>query len=160
MNHISHSLRVLLLQELRNSLELNVTRAFIDSPDFAIPEHLLSNPFPDETHAAHPLDSGAGHAAGNLRGVQLGHGGVLDEVLASFLLAGGVIDQGAGSGDPGVGLGELVLHALEITNELAELTAIVPDVAVSTILARGLLGWIGLSYLAAFSQAPRARPVI
>ena len=123
-------MRVLLLQELRNSLELNVTRAFVDSPDLAIPEHLLSNPLPDETHAAHPLDSGAGHAASDLRGVQLGHGGVLDEVLAGFLLAGGVVDQGARGGDLGVGLGELVLHALEVADELAELATVIPDVAV------------------------------
>ena len=123
-------MRVLLLQELRNSLELDVTRAFIDSPDLAITEHFLSNPFPDESHAAHPLDSGAGHAAGDLRGVQLGHGGVLDEVLAGFLLAGGVVDQGARGGDLGVGLGELVLHALEVADELAELATVVPDVAV------------------------------
>ena len=133
-------MRILLLQELRNSLQLNVTRTLVDSTNLAVPEHLLSNTLTDEAHAAHPLDSRAGDTAGNLGSVQLGHGGVLDEVLAGFLLAGGVVDQGAGSGDLGVGLGELVLHTLEITNELAELTAVVPDVAVSTMLARRLLG--------------------
>lgn len=120
---------ILLLQSLRDGLQLDVARALVDGSDLAVTEHLLSDALSHKAHAAHPLDGQAGDTAGNLRGIKLGHGGIHDEVLASLLLASGVEDEGAGSGDFGVGLRDLVLHALEIANELTELLAVVPDVS-------------------------------
>lgn len=122
--------RVRLLQELGNSLQLNIAGALVDGADFAITEHLLGDAFADEAHTAHPLDGRSGHAAGDLRRIQLRHGGVLDEVLPGLLLPGSVVDESARGGDLGIGLRELVLHALESTDELAELATVVPDVSV------------------------------
>ena len=96
--------RVLLLQKLGNSLQLNVASSLIDSPNLAITEHFLGNAFADEAHAAHPLDGGTSDTTSDLRSIQLGHRGVLDEVLTGFLLPGGVVDQSAGCRDLGVGL--------------------------------------------------------
>ena len=120
--------RILLLQRLRDGLQLNVTRTLVDSTDLAVTEHLLSNALSHKAHSSHPLDSQARDATSNLGRVELGHGGVHDEVLAGFLLASGVVHESAGGGDFGVGLRNLVLHALEFTDELAELLAVVPDV--------------------------------
>ncbi|KAH6608409.1 Protein kinase C-like protein [Trichoderma cornu-damae] len=105
-----------------------MNRGVGDGANLAVAEVLLGQALAHEAHAAHPLDAEAADAAGDLGGVELGHGGVLDEVLAGLLLAGGVVDQGAGGGDLGVGLGELVLHALELADEGAELLAVVPGV--------------------------------
>lgn len=121
---------VLLLQHLGNGLQLDVAGSLVDGSDLAVAEHLLGNALADEAHTTHPLNCRACHAAGNLGGVELGHGGVLDEVLAGLLLAGGVVDKSPRGGDLGVGLRNLVLHALELANELAELLAVVPDVAI------------------------------
>lgn len=119
------------LQLLSNGLELDVTCPLINGPNFAVPEHLLRNPLPHEAHATQPLYGLSGHAASYLRRVQLGHGGVGDKVLSGLLLAGGVVDQGTRGRNLGVCLRELKLHALESTNELAELLTIVPNVAVT-----------------------------
>lgn len=121
---------VLLLQELSNCLQLNVTCAFVDGTDLAVTEHFLGDAFTDKAHAAHPFDGGAGHTARNLRGVQLGHGGVLDKVLTGFLLACGIVDESPCGSDFDVSLGQLVLHTLESSDKLTELATVIPDVAV------------------------------
>lgn len=119
---------VLFLEELGNGVELNVAGALVDGANLGVAPKLFREPLADKAHAAHPLDGEAGHAAGDLRRVELGHGGVADKVLAGLLLAGGVVDEGAGGGDLGVALGNLVLHALELADEGAKLLAVVPDV--------------------------------
>lgn len=53
----------------------------------------------------------------------------MDEVLASLLLTGGVVDESPSSGNLSVGLCDLVLHALEVTDQLTKLATIVPDVS-------------------------------
>lgn len=113
---------------LRRHHLLNVAGTLVNGTNLAVTEILLGQTLADETHAAHPLDAEATYTAGNLGGVELGHGGILDKVLAGLLLAGSVEDEGAGGGDFGVGLGELVLHALELADEGAELLAVVPAV--------------------------------
>lgn len=107
---------------------LNVAGTLVDGTNLAVTPVLLSQTLAHETHATHPLNGETAHPASDLGGVELGHGGVLDEVLAGLLLAGGVVDEGASGGDLGVGLGDLVLHALELADELAELAAVVEDV--------------------------------
>ena len=47
---------ILLLQQLRNSGQLNITRPLIDSPNLTIPKHLLRNTLPHEPHPAHPFN--------------------------------------------------------------------------------------------------------
>ena len=123
------SSRILLLQQLRNRVELHITRALVDGANLAIAEHLLRDPLPHEAHSAHPLDRLARDSARDLRRVQLRHGGIADKVQAGFLFARGVVDEGAGGADLRVGLRQLVLHALEGADELIELGAVVPDVA-------------------------------
>ncbi|KAF1730330.1 hypothetical protein CRV24_009791 [Beauveria bassiana] len=127
--HNSVLRRILLLQELGNGVKLNVAGALVDGTNLGVAPKLFGEALADEAHAAHPLDGEARDAAGDLRGVELGHGGVADKVLAGLLLAGRVVDEGAGGGDFGVGLGDLVLHALELADQRAKLLAVVPDVA-------------------------------
>lgn len=135
---------VLLLEQLGNGVELDVGSAFVDGTDLAITPELLGKTLTDKAHATHPLNSEAGNAAGNLGSVELGHGGVTDKVLASLLLAGSVVDEGAGGGNLGVALGNLVLHALELTNKGAELLAVVPDVLNGIFKgAKGKTGHLG-----------------
>jgi hypothetical protein len=74
----------------------------------------------------HPLNSQPTNSTSNLGGKELGHGCILYKVLASLLLSCGVVDQCSSGGDLGVGLRNLVLHALEITYQLSELFSIVP----------------------------------
>lgn len=114
-------------KEKRKNL-LDVACALVNGANLAVTEELLGQTLTDKTHAAHPLYAKTAYTAGNLGSVQLGHGGILDEVLAGLLLASGVEDQGASGGDLGVGLGELVLHALELADQGAELLAVVPAV--------------------------------
>lgn len=125
----SYSLRILPLQQLRNRLQLDIARPLIDGPDLAIAKHLLRNPLPHEAHPAHPLDRLPADPARHLRRIQLRHRGVAHKILAGFLLARRVVDERAGGADLRVGLRELVLHALELADQLAELFAVFPDVA-------------------------------
>ena len=80
------SSRILPLQQLGNSGQLDVAGALVDDADLRIAEVLLSEALTNEAHAAHPLHAQAADAAGHLRRVELGHGRVLDEVLAGLLL--------------------------------------------------------------------------
>lgn len=107
---------------------LNVAGALVNGTNLAVTEELLGQTLADKAHAAHPLHAEATYTAGDLGGEELGHGGILDEVLAGLLLASSVEDEGASGGDFGVGLGKLVLHALELADEGAELLAVVPAV--------------------------------
>jgi hypothetical protein len=129
----SYLLGIPLLQRLPNRRELDITRPLINRTNLAIPEVLFRQSLPHKSHTTHPLHSLPTHLSGHLARVQLGHGGVHDEVLACFLFAGGVVDEGARGLDFGPGLRELVLHGLKFADELAELFAVVPGVAVSSI---------------------------
>lgn len=122
-------LRIQLLQMLCNSCQLDIARPLIDSTNLAIPEILLRQPLSYESHTTHPLDSLAGDLASNLRGIQLGHSGVHNEVFAGLLLAGGIVDEGARSANLGPRLCELVLHALKFADQLTELLAVIPGVS-------------------------------
>lgn len=122
-------LRVLLLEKLGDGLQLYVAGTLVDSTDLAVAEHLLGDALTDEAHTTHPLNSGAGDTASDLGGIKLGHGGILNKVLASLLLTGGIIDKSACSCDLGVCLSDLVLHTLEVTNQLTKLATVVPHVS-------------------------------
>ena len=60
---------ILLLQQLRNSRQLNVTRTLIYSPNLTIPEHLLCNALSHEAHTSHPFNCLSAHPACYLRSV-------------------------------------------------------------------------------------------
>ena len=83
-------------------------------------------------HSAHPLDSLPADATGDLRGVQLRHGRVLHKVLSGFFLPGGVVHQCPCGRDFGKGLSELVLHSLELTDQLTKLLPVIPDIPESS----------------------------
>lgn len=79
-----------------------------------------------------------------MRGVEFSHGSVADKVLTGLLLASSVVDQVSSGGDFGVGLSNLVLHALELTDERAELLTVVPDVADGVLKGtKGQAGHLG-----------------
>jgi hypothetical protein len=60
---------VLSFKQLCDRCELNVARAFVYSPYFAISPHLFGDAFSDESHASHELDPKTTHSLSNLRGV-------------------------------------------------------------------------------------------
>src|SRR4051812_4646223 len=97
---------------------LDVAGAFINGTNLAIAPVLLSKTLAHEAHTTHPLHSKAAHTTSNLGGVQLGHGSIHDEVLTRFLLASRVVHQSPSSSNLGVGLRNLVLHSLELPNQL------------------------------------------
>ena len=123
-------LRIPLLQMLPNRRKLNITRPLINRANLTIPKVLLRKPLPHKAHATHPLNRLAAHTSSDLTRHELRHGSIHDEVLARLLLARGVVDKGAGGLDLGPGLGELMLHGLELADEGTELLAVVPGVAV------------------------------
>ena len=112
----------------KDCYSLDIAGSLINSSNLAISEELLCQTLPDETHAAHPLNCQTRYPSGNLGSIQLSHGSVLDKVLAGLLLPGSVVDKSSRGSNLGVALSNLVLHALEITDEAAELLAVVPDV--------------------------------
>lgn len=107
---------------------LDIAGALVNSANLTIAPEFLGEALAHEAHAAHPLDGEATNAARDLRREQLGHCGVPDEVLAGLLLAGRVVDERTGGRNLGIGLRDLVLHALELAYELPELLPVVPDV--------------------------------
>jgi hypothetical protein len=127
--YIPPLLGILLLQQLCNSTKLNVTSTLINSTNLTITPILFRQPFPYKAHSAHPFNGLSRNFTGNLRSIKFGHGGIHDEILAGLLFASGIVDHGARGADFGPRLGELVLHALELADEGAELLAVVPDVA-------------------------------
>lgn len=131
-------LSVLLLQQLRNCSQLDITRPFINRPNLAVPKHLLCDPLPHKSHTPHPLNRLAADLASNLRSVQLSHSGVLHKVESCFFFAGSVVNESTRGADFSVGLCELVLHALESADELVELFAVVPDVADARVSEQNL----------------------
>lgn len=123
-------LRVQLLQVLRNSCQLDVTCALVNGANLAVTEVLLRKTLSYEAHTTHPLDGLARDLTRNLRCIELGHGGVHDEVLTGLLLACGVVNEGSRSADLDPRLCELVLHALKLADQLTKLLAVVPCVTV------------------------------
>jgi len=130
-NYQSHVilLGILLLQQLGDSGKLDIASSLIDSTNLAISPVLLGETFSHETHTAHPLDSLSRNSTSDLGSVELGHGGIHDKVLSGFLFASSIVDHGARGADFCPRLCELVLHALELSYESAELLAVVPDIA-------------------------------
>ena len=119
---------IFLLQQPRNRRQLNIARPLINRPNLTIPPILLRQPFPHKPHATHPLDRAPAYPTRHLTRKQLRHGRITDELLPGLLLPCRVKDEGAGGADLGPGLGELVLHALELADQLAELAPVVPHV--------------------------------
>jgi len=119
---------VLRLQHFCNRLQLDVTCALVNCPNLAVSPHLLGNALANESHPSHPLNSQSTHSLCHLRGVKLGHRCVLYERLSSFLLSCGIENECSCSRNFGIGLGNLVLHALEVTHQLAELLSVIPNI--------------------------------
>jgi hypothetical protein len=120
---------VLPLQQFGNGCQLDVAGALVNGTNLAVSPVLLGKALSDEAHAAHPFHSLSADAPGDLRCKELGHRSISDKVFARFLFAGGVVNECAGGADFGVCLSYLMLHALEFTNELAKLLAVVPAVS-------------------------------
>src|ERR1017187_6873200 len=104
--------------------ELHVRRAFVDLADLRIAEELLHRVVLGEAVAAVDLDAQRGHALGNLRGVELGHGCFFHEVHGGVLHAGAIVEQHAGRLDLGGHLRDLELNTLELADGAAELLAL------------------------------------
>ena len=121
-------LRILLLQQPRNRLQLNVTRPLINRPNLTIPKHLLRDPLPHEPHPAHPLNRLPTDPPRNLTRKKLRHCRILHEIQTRLLLPRRIIDERPRGADLRVRLRELVLHALELADEAVELPAVVPDI--------------------------------
>jgi len=116
-------------QRLRKNLfgdgqALHIAGAFVDSADFGVTVELFGGTFLGEADAAEDFDGLAGDVFGDQRGMQLCHGGLLDEGQAGVAEAGGVIDHEPGRFDVHGHFGELELDALELGDGLAELAAL------------------------------------
>jgi hypothetical protein len=93
--------------------------------DLRVPPELLDPRLAREADAAGPLDRAAGHALRALARVQLRGRGLARERQAGVLAARGVVREQAGRVDVDGRARELVLHALERADGLAELLALV-----------------------------------
>lgn len=107
---------------------MNIRRPLINHPDLAVPPEFLRGTIPHKTHPAHPLDGLPADLARDLAREQLRHGCVRHESHAGLLLPRRIIHQPPRGHDLRVRLGQLVLHALELADQLPELSPIVPDV--------------------------------
>mmetsp|Transcript_46614 Transcript_46614/g.120705 ORF Transcript_46614/g.120705 Transcript_46614/m.120705 type:complete len:468 (+) Transcript_46614:128-1531(+) len=101
--------------------QLNVAGPLVDGADLGVSIVLLCEELLGEAHASQPVDALRRDTLGHLRGLQLRHGGFLDEGLAGFLEAGCIVDQHARSLNLHGGPRVLELHALEVGHGLAEL---------------------------------------
>eukprot|EP00331_Platyophrya_macrostoma_P006894 CAMPEP_0176433120 /NCGR_PEP_ID=MMETSP0127-20121128/15816_1 /TAXON_ID=938130 /ORGANISM="Platyophrya macrostoma, Strain WH" /LENGTH=447 /DNA_ID=CAMNT_0017815453 /DNA_START=418 /DNA_END=1758 /DNA_ORIENTATION=+ len=117
-------LRIAVLHELRQRVQLDVRRALVDRADLRVAVEALHVVVLREPNAAHPLDALARRALRHLRREQLGHRSVLHERLAVVLLAGRVVDHQPRGVDLHRRLRVLELHPLEVADRRVELLAL------------------------------------
>lgn len=118
-------LRVFLLDQLCDRLQLNIARPFVDCADFGVAPELLDARLARETNTTTPLDRLAADLLRNDTRVPLGHCCFLGEREPSLLAACSIVCEQAGSLDLGGGCGNRVLHRLEGADGLAKLLALV-----------------------------------
>src|SRR4029453_11343487 len=78
---------------LRNRLELQIGRAFIDLPDLGVAIQLLDRVVLDESISAKQVHRERRHAFRHFRGEQLAHGCLAQERAAGVAQTRGVVDQ-------------------------------------------------------------------
>uniref|UniRef100_A0A2M4BVI5 Uncharacterized protein n=1 Tax=Anopheles marajoara TaxID=58244 RepID=A0A2M4BVI5_9DIPT len=115
---------VLLAQDLGDRAQLHVGRSLVDRTDLAVTVELLLREVLGETDATHPVDALDGRPLGHLRGVILGHGGLLQERYTGLLQSGSIVHQQPGGLDLRRHRGNLVLHTLERVQIRTELFAL------------------------------------
>merc|ERR1719270_349621 len=108
------SLDVLLANELSDGLQLDVARALVYGADLGVAVVLLSSELLSEADPSQPVDTLRRHTLRHLRGLQLGHRGLLHEGKAVLLQTGGVVDEDPGGLDLHGGARVLELHTLEV----------------------------------------------
>lgn len=124
---------VLLLQQLRDGLQLDIACPLVDGTNLTVPPKLLGQAFPHKAHSTHPLDRAPRDPLRNLRRIQLCHRSLAHKALArlgatGLLDADRVVHQCARSLNLGACLRNLELHSLELANVFAKLFAVVPDI--------------------------------
>ena len=88
-----HRSSVFLPEGLGDGGELHVARALVDRADLAVAVELLLGEVAGEADAAHEVDALGGGPLGDLRGVILGHCGLLHHVLLRVDEARRVVHQ-------------------------------------------------------------------
>jgi hypothetical protein len=95
-----------------------------DATHLGIPPVLLDTRLPREPNTSSPLNTQPGRLLRHDGCVPLSHGSLSDKVLALLLHPGGVVSEETSGLDLGSDLGEGELHALEVSDGLAELLAL------------------------------------
>lgn len=116
--------RELLLDALGNGAQLHVGGSLIDGTDLGITIVFLLGEVTGEAHAAHPVNALGGGTLCHLRGVELGHGRLLQEGYAGLLQASRIVGEQASRLNLCGNGGDLVLHGLEVVDGVTELLAL------------------------------------